>query len=127
MISIYAYAQSAQVVQLVTKANPADGWTTTMRQSSMFSYLLSSLLPIVLLVALWWLLMRNMGNGGMFGMGGRKNSGKLLEGQTPDTKFADVAGEDAAVQEVEEIRDFLKEISVRALCMPSISGVEAKR
>ena len=107
----YAYAQSAQVVQLVTKANPADGWTTTMRQSSMFSYLLSSLLPIVLLVALWWLLMRNMGNGGMFGMGGRKNSGKLLEGQTPDTKFADVAGEDAAVQEVEEIRDFLKDPS----------------
>ena len=107
----YAYAQSAQVVQLVTKADPANGWTTTMRQSSMFSYLLSSLLPIVLLVALWWLLMRNMGNGGMFGMGGKKNSGKLLEGQTPDTKFADVAGEDAAVQEVEEIRDFLKDPS----------------
>ncbi|RSX58767.1 ATP-dependent zinc metalloprotease FtsH [Bifidobacterium samirii] len=107
----YAYAQSAQIVQLVTKANPANGWTTTMRQSSMFSYLLSSLLPIILLVALWWLLMRNMGNGGMFGMGGKKNSGKLLEGQTPDTKFSDVAGEDAAVQEVEEIRDFLKDPS----------------
>ena len=47
----------------------------------------------------------------MFGMGGKKNSGKLLDGQTPTTKFSDVAGEDAAVQEVEEIKDFLKDPS----------------
>ena len=44
-------------------------------------------------------------------MGGRKNSGKLLEGQTPSTRFADVKGEDAALQEVEEIKDFLKDPS----------------
>ena len=48
---------------------------------------------------------------GMFGMGGKKNSGKLLEGQTPTTKFSDVAGEDEAVAEVEEIKDFLKDPS----------------
>ena len=41
----------------------------------------------------------------------RKNSGKLLDGQTPTTKFADVAGEDEAVAEVEEIKDFLKDPS----------------
>ena len=51
------------------------------------------------------------GAGGMLGMGGKKNSGKLLEGQTPTTKFADVAGEDEAVAEVEEIKDFLKDPS----------------
>ena len=49
--------------------------------------------------------------GSMLGMGGKKNSGKLLEGQTPTTKFADVAGEDEAVAEVEEIKDFLKDPS----------------
>lgn len=108
----YAYAQSAQVVQLINKANPSKGWTTSMQQSGILSYLLNMLFPIILLVALWWLLMRNMGGaGGMLGMGGRKNNGKLLDGQTPTTKFADVAGEDAAVQEVEEIKDFLKDPS----------------
>ncbi|RFT29730.1 AAA family ATPase, partial [Gardnerella vaginalis] len=37
--------------------------------------------------------------------------GKLLEGQTPKTKFADVAGEQSAVEEVEEIKEFLKDPS----------------
>ncbi|MBS6947197.1 MAG: ATP-dependent zinc metalloprotease FtsH [Bifidobacterium scardovii] len=108
----YTFAQGAQVVQAVEKANPSKGWTSDMQSSSMMSYMLSSLLPILLLVALWWLLMRNMGGAnGMFGMGGKKNSGKLLEGQTPTTKFSDVAGEDEAVAEVEEIKDFLKDPS----------------
>jgi len=46
--------------------------------------------------------------GGMLGMGGKK-SAKLADGQIPKTKFSDVAGEEAAVQEVEEIKDFLKD------------------
>ena len=44
----------------------------------------------------------------MLGMGGKK-SAKLADGQIPKTKFSDVAGEEAAVQEVEEIKDFLKD------------------
>ena len=76
------------------------------------SYLITSILPFVIILALfWWLMSRMGGAGGMLGMGGKKNSGKLLEGQTPTTKFADVAGEDEAVAEVEEIKDFLKDPS----------------
>ena len=78
----------------------------------MLSYLVTSILPFIIFFALFWFLMSRMGGaGGMLGMGGRKNSGKLLEGQTPTTKFADVAGEDEAVAEVEEIKDFLKDPS----------------
>ena len=47
----------------------------------------------------------------MLGMGGKKNAGKLSDGQIPKTKFSDVAGEEAAVQEVEEIKDFLQDPS----------------
>ncbi|RSX51780.1 ATPase AAA [Bifidobacterium goeldii] len=108
----YTFAQGAQVVQAVQKANPTKGWTSDMQQTSMISYLLSTILPFVIMILIFWLLMSRMGGaGGMFGMPGRKNNGKLLEGQTPTTKFADVAGEDAAVQEVEEIKDFLKDPS----------------
>ena len=69
----------------------------------MMSYLITSILPFIIFFALFWFLMSRMGGaGGMLGMGGKKNSGKLLDGQTPTTKFADVAGEDEAVAEVEE-------------------------
>ena len=108
----YTYAQSAAVVKAVQKADPTQGWTATMQQTSVWTYLITSILPFIIVLALFWFLMSRMGGaGGMFGMGGKKNSGKLLEGQTPTTKFSDVAGEDAAVQEVEEIKDFLKDPS----------------
>ena len=108
----YTYAQSAAVVKAVQKADPAKGWTASMQQTSIWTYLLTSLLPFLIIFGLFWFLMSRMGGaGGMLGMGGKKNSGKLLDGQTPTTKFSDVAGEDAAVQEVEEIKDFLKDPS----------------
>ena len=108
----YTYAQSATVVKAVQKADPVKGWTATMQQTSVWTYLITSILPFIIVFTLFWFLMSRMGGaGGMFGMGGKKNSGKLLEGQTPTTKFSDVAGEDAAVQEVEEIKDFLKDPS----------------
>ena len=90
----------------------SKGWTSNIEQTSMMSYLITSILPFIIFFALFWFLMSRMGGaGGMLGMGGKKNSGKLLEGQTPTTKFADVAGEDEAVAEVEEIKDFLKDPS----------------
>ncbi|MUH60500.1 ATP-dependent zinc metalloprotease FtsH [Bifidobacterium canis] len=107
----YTTAQQAQVVRAVEKANPSNGWTATMHSTSMWTYLLSSVVPFLIFFALIWFLMSRMSSstGGMLGMGGKKNSGKLADGQIPKTKFADVAGEEAAVQEVEEIKDFLQD------------------
>ena len=108
----YTFAQGAQVAKAVENGDLEKGWTSNIEQTSMLSYLVTSILPFVIVLALFWFLMSRMGGaGGMLGMGGRKNSGKLLDGQTPTTKFADVAGEDEAVAEVEEIKDFLKDPS----------------
>ena len=108
----YTFAQGAQVAKAVENGNLEKGWTSNIEQTSMLSYLVTSILPFVIVLALFWFLMSRMGGaGGMLGMGGKKNSGKLLDGQTPTTKFADVAGEDEAVAEVEEIKDFLKDPS----------------
>ncbi|OZG61251.1 ATPase AAA [Bifidobacterium lemurum] len=108
----YTFAQGSQLAQMVEEANLSKGWTSNIAQTSVVSYLLSSLLPFLIIFGLFWFLMSRMGGAsGMFGMGGKKNAGKLLEGQTPTTKFADVAGEDEAVAEVEEIKDFLKDPS----------------
>ena len=108
----YTFAQGAQVAKAVENGDLEKGWTSNIEQTSVMSYLITSILPFVIILALfWWLMSRMGGAGGMLGMGGKKNSGKLLEGQTPTTKFADVAGEDEAVAEVEEIKDFLKDPS----------------
>ena len=108
----YTFAQGAQVAKAVENGDLEKGWTSNIEQTSMMSYLITSILPFIIVFALFWFLMSRMGGaGGMLGMGGKKNSGKLLEGQTPTTKFADVAGEDEAVAEVEEIKDFLKDPS----------------
>lgn len=108
----YTFAQGAQVTKAVENGDLSKGWTSNIEQTSMMSYLITSILPFIIFFALFWFLMSRMGGaGGMLGMGGKKNSGKLLEGQTPTTKFADVAGEDEAVAEVEEIKDFLKDPS----------------
>lgn len=108
----YTFAQGAQVAKAVENGDLSKGWTSNIEQTSMMSYLITSILPFIIFFALFWFLMSRMGGaGGMLGMGGKKNSGKLLEGQTPTTKFADVAGEDEAVAEVEGIKDFLKDPS----------------
>ena len=73
-----------------------------------------SLLPLLVIVFVWILIMRNMGNG-MGGMGGIFNVGRskarLVEkGGENESKvtFKDVAGQASAKQEVQEIVEFLK-------------------
>lgn len=109
----YAYAQGRSIVQEVEKAKPSNGWTASLQSSSIISYLITSLVPILFFLGMIWFMFSRIGGAGgsMLGMGGGRGRGKLLEGQTPKTKFADVAGEQAAVEEVEEIKDFLKDPS----------------
>lgn len=85
------------------------------RGSILHGLLDSFLLPIIILVAMWFLIMRKMGGaaGGPGGAGGIFNIGKskaqLFEkGTRVNITFNDVAGLDEAKVEVMEIVDFLK-------------------
>lgn len=107
----YVFAQGEEVVNDVENANLKDGYTSKISSgNSVVEYLITTLIPFVIIFfAFWWLLGRMQGGAGGALFGGKANSRKLGEGDTPKTRFKDVAGEDAAVQEVEEIKDFLKD------------------
>jgi cell division protease FtsH len=67
------------------------------------------LLPVLLFVGLFYFLMRaaRQQSQGIFGFG--QNRGKLYTEDRPSTTFADVAGVDAAKNELAEVVDFLKQ------------------
>jgi len=66
-------------------------------------------LPLILFVALFWLLGRRAArglSGGLMGIGSSR--AKVYDSDRPATRFADVAGYDGAKAEVAEVVDFLK-------------------
>lgn len=79
-----------------------------------FANILSFLLPIIILLAIWMLVMRRMTGGGGGGAGGQifnigKSKAKVYEkGKTTNVTFQDVAGLEGAKEEIEEIVEFLK-------------------
>jgi len=77
------------------------------RDSVWLSFLLN-LLPIAILVILLLLFMSQMQGGGSRVLNFGKSKAKLVAKDTPKTTFADVAGADEAVQELQEIKDFLQ-------------------
>jgi cell division protease FtsH len=70
--------------------------------------LLVTLLPFVLLVVVFLFLMNQMQGGGSRVMNFGKSRAKMITKDTPKTTFADVAGVDEAIEELQEIKDFLE-------------------
>ena len=100
--------QDPQFIQLLDQQNVQV--TTQEAQTSILSVLLN-LLPLALIVGLFWWTGRAArrqlaGLGGIAGIG--RSRGKLFDTERPDTTFADVAGYEGAKREVTEVVDFLK-------------------
>jgi cell division protease FtsH len=75
--------------------------------SSLLS-LLTLILPFVLFFGFWLFLMNQMQGGGSRVMNFGKSKAKRMSVDAPKITFRDVAGVDEAVQELEEIKEFLE-------------------
>jgi cell division protease FtsH len=66
-------------------------------------------LPWIVILGLWFFLLRQLQAGGSRAFAFGKSKAKLLAGDTPKVTFADVAGADEAKVELQEIIEFLKD------------------
>src|SRR5436190_13368778 len=67
-----------------------------------------SLLPFIILIAFWIFLMNQVQGGGSKVMSFGKSRAKRMAPDSPKIGFKDVAGVDEAVEELQEIKEFLE-------------------
>jgi cell division protease FtsH len=107
----YVSARGEEVVKLVNSANLGKGFNDEAPNTPWFVALLGSLLPFIIIGLIFWFILSSAGGGG----GGRgvmqfgKSRAKLVNKETSTVTFADVAGADEAMEELQEIKEFLKE------------------
>ncbi|WP_394254368.1 ATP-dependent zinc metalloprotease FtsH [Pseudoclavibacter helvolus] len=104
-------ARAADVVSAVDTAAPAGGYDDDVPQPSWLLSAVSILFPLLLIGFFIWILFA----GGLGGGGGRgvmqfgKSKAKLVSKESPQVTFDDVAGANEALEELQEIKEFLKE------------------
>ncbi len=94
------WADYAQDREIEVSADPQQG--------SVFLSVLFQFLPILIIVGFFFFLMQQMQGGGNRVMSFGKSKARLVTKDQPKITFADVAGLDEAVEELQEIKEFLE-------------------
>ena len=102
----YSYVQTKDILDTVADKAPAKGWNAVRPQSGILGGVVQLLISLVVLGVAFYFIMRSMSGSRMMG-GFTASRAKEFNQERPDVTFADVAGEDEAVEELEEIREFL--------------------
>ncbi|MDO5740480.1 MAG: cell division protein FtsH, partial [Ornithinimicrobium sp.] len=107
--AFYVDARGDQVIAALDEHPPTKGWTDDTTGPNLFLSMVANFLPLLLILGLFlWLMMRMQGGGrGVMQFG--KSKAKLATKDMPTATFADVAGADEAVEELQEIKEFLAE------------------
>ncbi|WP_158865996.1 ATP-dependent zinc metalloprotease FtsH [Leifsonia sp. AG29] len=105
----YVTPRGADIVKAVDNANLAKGYDDVVPQPNWFVNILGFLIPALLIGVFFWIMISGMQGGGNKVMQFGKSRAKLVTKETPKVTFDDVAGSDEAIEELQEIKDFLKE------------------
>jgi len=105
----YTSARADEVVTAIDSAAPSEGFDDVVPQPSFWGSILSLVIPLLLLGLLFWFLLSSAQGGGSKVMQFGKSRAKLVTKETPTVTFGDVAGAEEAIEEMQEIKDFLKD------------------
>ncbi|MBA8792720.1 cell division protease FtsH [Friedmanniella endophytica] len=86
-----------------------DSWVGIKQTPGFFTTILSTLIPFLILGVLFFFLINSVQGGGGRVMQFGKSKAKIANKDTPKTTFGDVAGVEEAIEELEEIKEFLAE------------------
>ncbi|MBE2997853.1 ATP-dependent zinc metalloprotease FtsH [Nocardiopsis sp. HNM0947] len=85
-----------------------DSYQVSVATTPVWTTALFSLLPLVILILIFWFIFSQMQGGGSRVMNFGKSKAKLITKDTPKNTFSDVAGADEAIEELHEIKEFLQ-------------------
>ena len=109
----YQLDQGIKLVDLVQESVNSGGIESydveAPTEPSLLGSLFSMLLPIIIIVVLFLFIINQFQGGGGRVMQFGKSKARLITKDMPKTTFADVAGAQEAVEELEEIKEFLAE------------------
>ncbi|GAB3574571.1 ATP-dependent zinc metalloprotease FtsH [Leifsonia lichenia] len=105
----YVTPRGPDVVKAVDDANLPKGYDDEVPQPNWLLSALGFLIPVLLIGVFFWIMLSGMQGGGNKVMQFGKSRAKLVTKESPKVTFDDVAGSDEAIEELEEIKDFLKE------------------
>ncbi len=101
-----AYTDPAATTAFLDQNNvPYDA---TSPKSAWWTSALFTILPILLILGLWFFMMNQMQGGGSKVMSFGKSRAKRVSVDSPKVTFKDVAGAEEAVEELHEIKEFLE-------------------
>ena len=110
VVASYVVRQEPTIVDALTANPPTKGWTVDVPTQSIISSIFFTFGPILIIGLLFFLMMSQaQGGNRVFSFG--KSRAKLQNNDVPINTFADVAGADEAIAELEEIKDFLADPS----------------
>lgn len=105
----YVRPQAETVAKAVSDAKPKRGFDSIYPVSSWWESLLTLIVPmLIIMLVFFWFLSRMSGGMGAMGLGKARPKMFNKEDETKVT-FQDVAGVDEAVEELQEIKEFLAE------------------
>ena len=101
------YLDNTAFTTALDENEPIEGYSVDMQDSGVWVSILSAVVPVVLIAIMLFWLMNQMQGGNSKVMSFGKSRAKRITRDQPRITFKDVAGVDEAVEELEEIKEFL--------------------
>lgn len=105
----YVQPRGEQIIDAINEADIQKGYTDEVPKRSWLTTLLLNIVPFLVILGAFWFLLSQMSGGARGIMNFGKSRAKLVNKEHPDVTFADVAGVDEALEELQEIKEFLAE------------------